>query len=118
MSIILREDVTYLLLEKLSRSTGEPNQPLKLEEVGDRQINPNEILLHLHYLTQWGYVKGQPEAIAKPGVSTASVESVFLGQVVLTQQGEQFYKRLMANSPHLAEADGFLVNDVPGFLAW
>jgi hypothetical protein len=114
MSIILREDVTYFLLERLSRPTATAHQQLELQSLSDRQINPNEILLHLHYLTQWGYVAAQPGATA----TSDAVEAFPLGHVALTQQGQQFYKRLVANSPHLAGVNaGLATSETSGFLA-
>ncbi|MBD1910110.1 MULTISPECIES: hypothetical protein [unclassified Leptolyngbya] len=112
MSIILREDVTYLLLEKLFCPTADAHRQFD-QEMGDRQINPHEILLHLHYLAQWGYIEALSDLAAKPD----SANSLPLSQVALTQQGQQFYKRLLANSPHLVEGNTSLKPEVSGFLA-
>jgi len=105
MRTTLREDITYFLLEKLSCPMADGPRQLEVKDMGDRPINRTDILLHLKYLSQWGYVKmemgTEAELVAVPNPHMAT--SVPLNQVSLTQQGRQFFKRLLANSPHLLE---------------
>jgi len=104
MSITLREDITYILLEKLSRSIADENRYLKPHDIRDRQINRSEILMHLKYLRLWGYVKAESDISAEPEALIPSAETISLHRITLTQQGHQFFKRLMANSPYLLES--------------
>ncbi|MEO1392982.1 MAG: DUF2267 domain-containing protein [Cyanobacteria bacterium J06634_5] len=103
MTIELKEDVAYILLKKMS-DRPESEQPLpiqltKTDFVG-RNTDRTEILAHLDYLNQKGYINAnfEGDAYADEGPNPLP-DSVELKAAALTQSGRELLERMNASPP-------------------
>lgn len=101
MTINVREDIAYILLEKIAASAASPGEArLTNEDLVGRGTDRSEILAHLDYLEQKGFVTAEfaGDAYADKGPNPLP-DAVQLEGVELTAQGQQMLKRLQANPP-------------------
>ncbi|MGB3298092.1 MAG: DUF2267 domain-containing protein [Phormidesmis sp.] len=111
MTIELKEDVMYILLKKMSdrpKADGANRSlPLKLSatDFAGRNTNHTEILSHLDYLNQKGYINAdfEGDAYADSGPNPFP-DSVELEAVELTPSGEALFKEMSENPPKALES--------------
>lgn len=106
MPIQLREDIAYVLMEKISNH--ELTQPtdkaagLKIASTDfvGRQATVNDLLAHIDYLNQKGYVQAQFEgdAYANKGPNPVP-DAVQLASAALTEKGKELFERMQKNLP-------------------
>ncbi|MEM9088326.1 MAG: DUF2267 domain-containing protein [Cyanobacteria bacterium P01_F01_bin.53] len=101
MTIELKEDVAYILLKKMG-DRPEATQPLNLtptDFVG-RNTNHTEILAHLDYLNQKGYINAdfEGDAYADAGPNPLP-DSIQLQAAELTESGQQLLERMSNQLP-------------------
>ncbi|MEL6605231.1 MAG: DUF2267 domain-containing protein [Cyanobacteria bacterium J06614_10] len=103
MTIELKEDVAYILLKKMSdRTQDEQSRPFDLQPTDfvGRNTNRTEILAHLDYLNQKGYINAdfEGDAYADEGPNPLP-ESVALRSAQLTQSGQQLLEKMSKEVP-------------------
>lgn len=103
MTIELKEDLAYILLKKMSdRPESSEPLPLSLTEADfvGRNTDKAEILAHLDYLQQKGYINadfsGDAYADSGPNPLPNNVE---LQAVELTQKGQDLFNQMSENPP-------------------
>ena len=102
MTIQLKEDVAYILLEKISKQAASANGPTQLTvaDFAGRGTDETEILAHIDYLNQKGYLEasfsGDAYAGKGPNPLPAAIE---LAAVQLTDSGRQLLQRMQENPP-------------------
>ena len=103
MTIELKEDIAYILLKKMGdRSEAERGQPLDLEATDfvGRNTDKTEILAHLDYLNQKGYInadfKGDAYADEGPNPLPGVVR---IKSIELTPSGQDLLKKMSENPP-------------------
>lgn len=127
MTIALREDIVYILLEKIGQSAYENNEGKEISfteaDFAGREMTESDLLGHLDYLNQKQYIEAEFEgnAYAKqddvPNVANPEQVEEFrvantLGaedgplphlirfkQAKLTEKGKQILKKMEANKP-------------------
>ena len=103
MTIELKEDIAYILLKKMSdRPDSEDPQPLSLSatDFTGRNTNHSEILAHLDYLNQKGYIKADFDGDAYANVGPNPLpDNVELQAVELTDSGKELLKTMSDNPP-------------------
>ena len=103
MAIELKEDLAYILLKKLSdRPDSSEPLPLSLTSADfvGRNTDRTEILAHLDYMNQKGYIKADfsGDAYADSGPNPLP-ENVELQAVELTPSGQDLFKKMSNNPP-------------------
>lgn len=101
MPIQLKEDVAYILLKKMSDQVGEQT-PLNFtatDFVG-RKTDRTEILAHIDYLNQKGYIKAdfEGDAYADKGPNPIPDE-IEIKSVELTSSGKELLEKMDENPP-------------------
>ena len=108
MTIELKEDIMYILLKKMSdRPKADGPTPLNLSATDfvGRNTSHTEILSHLDYLNQKGYINADfdGDAYADQGPNPLP-DSVELEDVELTPKGEALFKEMSENPPEALES--------------
>lgn len=103
MTIELKEDIAYILLKKMSdRPEADRLSALNLSSIDftGRNTDKTEILAHLDYLNQKGYINAnfEGDAYANSGPNPLP-ESVELKAVELTKSGQDLLSRMSQNPP-------------------
>lgn len=101
MTIELKEDVAYILLKKMSdRANAEQALSLEATDFVGRNTNRTEIIAHLDYLNQKGYISADfnGDAYADEGPNPLP-ESVSVSSVQLTQSGQELLERMSQDIP-------------------
>lgn len=103
MTIELKEDIAYILLKKMGdRSEAERGQPLDLQPTDfvGRNTDKTEILAHLDYLNQKGYINAdfKGDAYADEGPNPLP-EAVRVKSIELTPSGQDLLKKMSDNPP-------------------
>ena len=98
MTIELKEDVAYILLKKMGdRTTSEQSTPISFTatDFTGRNTDRTEILAHLDYLNQKGYIQAdfEGDAYANKGPNPVP-ESVSIKAVALTDSGKDLLKKM------------------------
>ncbi len=108
MTIELKEDIAYILLKKM-HDRPEAKQPqalnLRATDFVGRNTDHNEILAHLDYLNQKGYINANFEGDAYANVGPNPFpESVELESVELTQSGKALFEKMAASPPEALQS--------------
>ena len=103
MTIELKEDIAYILLKKMAdRPESAQPSPLNLSATDfvGRDTNHSEILAHLDYLNQKGYINAdfEGDAYANAGPNPLP-DNVELEAVELTASGRDLFKKMSENPP-------------------
>ncbi len=107
MTIQLKEDIAYILLKKMSDRPKSEQQadgllPLNLSatDFAGRDTNHSEVLAHIDYLNQKGYINAdfEGDAYADSGPNPFP-ENVELKAVELTPSGEQLLQQMSEHVP-------------------
>lgn len=103
MAIELKEDIAYILLKKMGeRSDSTQPAPLSLSETDfvGRNTDRTEVLAHLDYLNQKGYINADfdGDAYANSGPNPFP-EAVEIEAVALTASGQDLLKKMSENPP-------------------
>ncbi len=103
MTIELKEDVAYILLKKIGdRPDPSVPQPLNLSatDFTGRDTNHTDILAHLDYLNQKGYIDAdfEGDAYANSGPNPLP-EAIELEAVAITDSGRALLKKMGENPP-------------------
>ncbi len=103
MAIELKEDIAYILLKKMGdRPESKQPAPLRLEatDFAGRNTDKTEIMAHLDYLNQKGYINAnfEGDAYANSGPNPLP-DSVELESVELTSSGQDLLERMSENPP-------------------
>lgn len=102
MTIQLKEDVAYILLQKISeqKTSASKSLNLSLTEFVGRGTDKTEIIAHVDYLNQKGYVTANfsGDAYASKGPNPLP-DTVELQAVQLTDAGRQLLERMQNNPP-------------------
>lgn len=103
MAIDLKEDVMYILLSKMGdRPMSDEAKPIKLEatDFTGRNTDKTEILSHLDYLNQKGYIEAEFEgdAYADKGPNPVP-DDVTLRTAKITPKGKELLEEMKANPP-------------------
>ncbi|MEM6596726.1 MAG: DUF2267 domain-containing protein [Cyanobacteria bacterium P01_D01_bin.36] len=107
MTIELKEDVAYILLKKMGdRTETDQTQPISFTatDFTGRGTDRTEILAHLDYLNQKGYIQAdfEGDAYANKGPNPVP-ESVSIKAVALTDSGKDLLKKMSENPPEELE---------------
>lgn len=101
MPIQLKEDVAYILLKKMDSGSenGEAVSFTATDFVG-RKTDRTEILAHIDYLNQKGYIKAdfEGDAYADKGPNPVP-DSVAINAVTLTSSGKELLEKMAKNPP-------------------
>ncbi len=108
MTIELKEDIAYILLKKMGdRSEAEQPKPLHFEltDFVGRNTDKTEILAHLDYLQQKGYINAdfKGDAYADEGPNPLP-EAVGIKSVELTPSGQALLQEMSENPPEELES--------------
>lgn len=101
MTIELKEDVAYILLKKMGdRNSSEQGLTLSATDFVGRKTDRTEILAHLDYLNQKGYINAnfEGDAYANEGPNPLP-DSVGLKAVELTDSGKELLARMSKEIP-------------------
>ncbi len=101
MTISLQEDIAYILLKKMSdRSDTDQSLSLSATDFVGRNTDKTEILAHLDYLNQKGYIKADfsGDAYANSGPNPLP-DAVEIEAVELTPSGRELLERMNENPP-------------------
>ena len=103
MTIEIKEDIAYILLKKMGdRPDSQKPSVLNLSatDFAGRNTDRTELLAHLDYLNQKGYIKAdfEGDAYANSGPNPIP-DSVELKAVVLTPSGQELLEKMSANPP-------------------
>jgi len=109
MTIELKEDVAYILLKKMGdRTTSEQSTPISFTatDFTGRSTDRTEILAHLDYLNQKGYINAdfEGDAYADSGPNPLP-DSVAINTVTLTDSGKDLLKKMSDNPPEELQLD-------------
>ncbi|NJM95868.1 MAG: DUF2267 domain-containing protein [Phormidesmis sp. RL_2_1] len=103
MTIELKEDLAYILLKKVGDRT-QTDEPLTFSaesaDFAGRRTNNNEILAHLDYLNQKGYIKAdfEGDAYADKGPNPLP-DAIRLQALELTPSGQSLLQKMSNNPP-------------------
>ncbi|MGB7251641.1 MAG: DUF2267 domain-containing protein [Phormidesmis sp.] len=108
MTITLKEDIAYILLKKMGdRSDSEQLQPLDLSatDFTGRNTDRTEIIAHIDYLKQKGYVDAnfEGDAYADAGPNPLP-ENIRVASAKLTASGQDLLKKMSENPPAALQA--------------
>ncbi len=103
MTIELKEDVAYILLKKMGdRPAEEQSKPISFTatDFTGRGTDRTEILAHLDYLNQKGYINAdfEGDAYADSGPNPLP-DSVAIRAIELTESGKDLLKKMSENPP-------------------
>ncbi|MBE9077368.1 DUF2267 domain-containing protein [Romeria aff. gracilis LEGE 07310] len=102
MTIELKEDIAYILLKKLDEGKAQPDsaQTLTLDDFAGRETSPTEVMAHLDYLNQKGYVEAEfsGDAYAAKGPNPAPA-MVTIQSAQLTDRGSQLLAKMNEKMP-------------------
>ncbi|MGB3570463.1 MAG: DUF2267 domain-containing protein [Phormidesmis sp.] len=101
MTIELKEDIAYILLKKMSdRPSSESALNLSATDFVGRNTDKSEILAHLDYLNQKGYINADfdGDAYANSGPNPLP-DAVDLKAVELTPSGQKLFQQMSENPP-------------------
>ncbi len=101
MAIELKEDIAYILLKKISdRASAEQALSLSATDFVGRNTDKSEILAHLDYLNQKGYINAdfEGDAYANSGPNPLP-DAVELQAVELTPSGQELFQKMSENPP-------------------
>lgn len=103
MTIELKEDVAYILLKKMGDrpETKEPQSVnLTPADFAGRNTTYTEVLAHLDYLNQKGYINAdfEGDAYANKGPNPLP-DNIDLGAVELTPSGKELLEKMNSNPP-------------------
>lgn len=105
MPIQLKEDVAYILLKKMDSASGEGGSVnfTSTDFVG-RHTDKTDILAHIDYLNQKGYIKAdfEGDAYADKGPNPVP-DSVEIKSVELTSSGKELLEKMNQNPPEELE---------------
>lgn len=127
MTIALREDIMYILLEKIAQSAYENNEGKEVSftetDFAGRQITTSDLLGHLDYLNQKEYIEAEfegnayatqedvPDAFNPEEVEQARIANTFgaedgpfphlirFKQAKLTENGKKLLQKMKENQP-------------------
>lgn len=107
MTIELKEDVMYILLNKMGdRPMSDEAKPIKLSatDFTGRNTDKTEILSHLDYLNQKGYIEAEfdGDAYADKGPNPVP-DDVSLRTAKITPKGKELLEKMRANPPEALE---------------
>ena len=108
MTIELKEDLMYILLTKMGdRPMSDEAKPIKLAatDFTGRNTDKSEILSHLDYLNQKGYIQAEFEgdAYADKGPDPLP-EHVGLRSAKITPKGQELLAKMKANPPEALQS--------------
>ncbi len=103
MTIQLKEDVAYILLKKIrERELSSDSEALKLSETDfvGRGTNRTEIIAHIDYLNQKGYVNADfsGDAYADEGPNPLP-DAISINSVEMTEEGRELFEQMQENPP-------------------
>ncbi|MEM9803727.1 MAG: DUF2267 domain-containing protein [Cyanobacteria bacterium P01_D01_bin.56] len=100
MTIQLKEDVAYILLQKISELSNSQSLRLSMTEFVGRGTDKTEILAHVDYLNQKGYVDADfsGDAYANKGPNPLP-NTIELQALQLTDSGRQLLSNMQENPP-------------------
>ncbi|MEM1251858.1 MAG: DUF2267 domain-containing protein [Cyanobacteria bacterium P01_H01_bin.21] len=102
MTIQLKEDVAYILLQKINEQNESAPKPLSLKvtDFTGRGADRTEIIAHVDYLNQKGYVDADfsGDAYANKGPNPLP-DQIDLQAIRLTDSGRQLLERMQNNPP-------------------
>ena len=102
MTIQLKEDVAYILLQKISEqdASNDKSLNLRMTDFVGRGTDRTEIIAHVDYLNQKGYVSADfaGDAYASKGPNPLP-DTVELQAVQLTDSGRKLFERMQNNPP-------------------
>lgn len=101
MTITLRDDIAYIVLKKVSQGAEHQSSAdiqITAEDLTGRQIDRKDVLGHLDYLNQEGFIKADFSGDAYSGVDVLP-ETVTLTQASLTDKGRALLEKMDANPP-------------------
>lgn len=103
MTIQLKEEIAYVLLKKIddhALGSREETLDLRYEDIAGLDTNPTDLLAHIDYLNQKGYVNAQfsGDAYANKGPNPLP-HLISLQSATLTPLGKDLLARMEANPP-------------------
>jgi uncharacterized protein (DUF2267 family) len=102
MTIELREDLAYVLLDKLAQQEGSETDTLSLSaaDLAGRRATLEDLLAHIDYLNQKGYVEADfsGDAYGDQGPNPLP-EHIHLKAVTLTEPGHALLNRMREHPP-------------------
>ncbi|MEO0456959.1 MAG: DUF2267 domain-containing protein [Cyanobacteria bacterium P01_A01_bin.114] len=104
MTIQLKEDIAYILLKKINQHAVADTQPdevsFQYEDFAGRNTDTTELLAHVDYLNQKGYLEAKfsGDAYAAKGPNPIP-DLISLQAVALTQAGKDLLAKMEANPP-------------------
>lgn len=102
MTIELKEDIAYILLKKMSDRKSDGPLPLNLKATDfvGRDTDHTELLAHLDYLNQKGYINADFSGDAYANVGPNPIpDNVDIEAVELTSSGQDLFKKMSENPP-------------------
>lgn len=100
MTIQLKEDVAYILLQKIVEQSDRESLQLSMTDFVGRGTDKTEIMAHIDYLNQKGYVDANfaGDAYANKGPNPLP-DSIELQAIKLTDSGRELLERMQENPP-------------------
>ncbi|MEL7071281.1 MAG: DUF2267 domain-containing protein [Cyanobacteria bacterium J06581_3] len=103
MTIEIKEDIAYILLQKLGDrpDSAKPSTlSLNATDFAGRNTDRTELLAHLDYLNQKGYIRAsfEGDAYANSGPNPLP-DAVELKEVVITPDGKELLEKMTKNPP-------------------
>ncbi len=101
MTITLRDDVAYIVLQKVRESSEHQSSSeirIAAEDLTGRNVSPKDVLGHLDYLNQQGFVEADFSGDAYGGVDILP-QTVTLTKATLTRKGLAMLEKMNANPP-------------------
>ncbi|MGD1857808.1 MAG: DUF2267 domain-containing protein [Leptolyngbyaceae cyanobacterium] len=100
MTIQLKEDVAYILLQKISEKSDSESINLSMTDFVGRDTDKTEIMAHVDYLNQKGYVDANfsGDAYASKGPNPLP-DTIELQGLQMTNSGRELLDRMQDNPP-------------------
>ena len=102
MTIQLKEDVAYILLQKIDEQNASDRKPisLKMTDFTGRGTDKTDVIAHVDYLNQKGYVDADfsGDAYANKGPNPLP-DTIELNSLQLTDSGRQLLESMQKNPP-------------------
>ena len=103
MTIALREDILYILLEKIAHSSNENKQAKDISfteaDFAGREMTQANLLGHLDYLSQEGYIDAEFEGSDYATQNVFDPHTIEFKKANLTEKGKQFLQKMKDNKP-------------------